>query len=291
MRGNAASIRDVLLRDRQLSRLAATVASPCAMSANTVRFDRFLAQTTESIVNAMTSKTTRGRDACDSVVYIVDDDPHMNDALADLLHSVGIRSRGFLSADAFLAAPVEPVPGCVVMDVRLRGANGLEVQREMTRRGVCLPVVFITGHGDIQMTVRAMKAGAVDFLSKPFRDQDFLDAVTDAVAVDRSNRLAWHCGDMLRTRFATLSAREREVMTLAVSGLMNKQIADRIGISEVTIKIHRSRAMRKMAARTFAELVKMAMELDLLRDSPAPTPFAVAPRVMLGAAPQALGAY
>ncbi|QWE95903.1 MULTISPECIES: response regulator [unclassified Cupriavidus] len=217
-------------------------------------------------MNAMTSKPSRGREAIEPVVYIVDDDADMNDALADLLRSVGIRSRSFLTADAFLKTPIEMAPGCVVMDVRLRGANGLEVQRELIRRGVCVPVVFITGHGDIEMSVRAMKAGALDFLAKPFRDQDFLDAVTEAIAVDRSNRKALQCVDDLRARFATLSGREREVMALAVSGLMNKQIAGRIGISEVTIKIHRSRAMRKMAARTFAELVKMAIELDVQLD-------------------------
>ena len=214
----------------------------------------------------MTSKPGRGREATEPVVYIVDDDVDMNDALADLLRSVGLRARSFLSADAFLKTSLEPVPGCLVMDVRLRGANGLEVQREMIRRGVCLPVVFITGHGDIEMTVRAMKAGALDFLAKPFRDQDFLDAVTEAIAVDRSKRQALQCGDDLRARFATLSGREREVMALAVSGLMNKQIAGKIGISEVTIKIHRSRAMRKMAARTFADLVKMAIDLDIQLD-------------------------
>lgn len=215
----------------------------------------------------MTSKPGHGCEAIEPVVHIVDDDVDLNDALADLLRSVGLRVRSFLSAGAFLETELGPVPGCVVMDVRLRGANGLEVQRELIRRGICLPVVFITGHGDIEMTVRAMKAGARDFLAKPFRDQDFLDAVTEAIAVDRHNRQALQCGDDLRARFATLSGREREVMTLAVSGLMNKQIASRIGISEVTIKIHRSRAMRKMAARTFADLVKMAIELGLRWDA------------------------
>ncbi|PLQ02648.1 response regulator transcription factor [Cupriavidus pauculus] len=247
----------------------------------------------------MTSKPSRSRDAVEPVVYIVDDDVDMNDALADLLRSVGLRARSFLSADAFLETPLEPVPGCVVMDVRLRGANGLEVHREMIRRGVCLPVVFITGHGDIEMTVRAMKAGALDFLAKPFRDQDFLDAVTGAIAVDRSKRHALQCGDSLRARFATLSGREREVMTMAVSGLMNKQIAGEIGISEVTIKIHRSRAMRKMAARTFADLVKMAVDLDLRRDPEtayisAPLtapPAALAARVSLGAMAQPMVAH
>lgn len=250
----------------------------------------------------MTSKPIRGRDTVEPVVYIVDDDPDMNDALADLLCSVGIRSRSFLSADAFLATQIEAVPGCAVIDVRLRGANGLEVQREMIRRGICVPVVFITGHGDIEMTVRAMKAGAIDFLAKPFRDQDFLDAVTGAIAVDRSKRQALQCCDDLRARYATLSGREREVMALAVSGLMNKQIAGRIGISEVTIKIHRSRAMRKMAARTFADLVKMAIELDLPASAesafaamatltPVTAAPVLAPRPAMGAASQMMAAY
>ncbi|WP_423192890.1 response regulator transcription factor [Cupriavidus sp. H18C2] len=239
----------------------------------------------------MTPKPPRGREAVEPVVYIVDDDPGLNHALADLLASVGIRSRSFLSADAFLAAQIEPVPGCVVLDVRLRGANGLEVQREMVRRGIGLPVVFITGHGDIEMTVRAMKAGALDFLPKPFRDQDFLDAVTGAIDVDRCKRQALQCCDDLRARYATLSAREREVMALAVSGLMNKQIAGRIGISEVTIKIHRSRAMRKMAARTFADLVKMAIELELPTlgqnaMAPLATEALAAPAVAMGPAPR-----
>lgn len=247
----------------------------------------------------MTSKPSRGREAIEPVVYIVDDDADMNDALADLLRSVGIRARSFLTADAFLKTPIEAAPGCVVMDVRLRGANGLEVQREMIRRGICLPVVFITGHGDIEMSVRAMKAGALDFLAKPFRDQDFLDAVTEAIAVDRSNRKALQCGDDLRARFATLSGREREVMALAVSGLMNKQIAGKIGISEVTIKIHRSRAMRKMAARTFAELVKMAIDLDVQLDpetayavaSLAASPATLATRAGLGTVAQPMVAH
>ena len=249
-------------------------------------------------MHALSSKPFRGREAIEPLVYIVDDDPDMNDALADLLASVGMRARSFLSAESFLAASFDDAPGCVVLDVRLRGANGLEVHREMTRRGICVPVVFITGHGDIEMTVRAMKAGALDFLAKPFRDQDFLDAVTEAIALDRSNRLALQCGDDLRGRYATLSAREREVMMLAVSGLMNKQIAGRIGISEVTIKIHRSRAMRKMAARTFADLVKMAMELDLPHEAqtmamamPMPMPPAM-PRPVMSAAPvQLMAAY
>lgn len=234
----------------------------------------------------------RGRADADPLVYIVDDDECMNDALADLLLSVGLKSRSFLSAEAFMAAGIDDVPGCVILDVRLQGTNGLEVQRELKRRGMCVPVIFVTGHGDIEMSVQAMKAGAVDFLAKPFRDQDFLDAVTEAIAIDRSKRRTLQGADDLRCRYATLSDREREVMMLAASGLMNKQIAGKIGISEVTIKIHRSRAMRKMAARTFADLVKMSLELELELDLPrqrvvVPTP----PRQEAGAALYPVAAY
>jgi FixJ family two-component response regulator len=233
----------------------------------------------------------RGRERSDPVVYIVDDDPDMNDALADLLDSAGMRSKSFVSADAFLSTPIGEEPSALVLDVRLRGANGLDVQQELKRRGIALPIVFITGYGDIEMTVQAMKAGAVDFLAKPFRDQTFLDAVAQAIAVDRTKRRAVRCDDDLRERFATLTEREREVMTLAVSGLMNKQIAGEIGVSEVTVKIHRGRAMRKMSARTFADLVKMAIELD--RAAPAQRDRrdqGSAPRIATGTAPQSMAA-
>src|SRR5262249_47189516 len=141
---------------------------------------------------------------------------------------------------------LDDVPACLVLDVRLRGANGLDLQAHLKAQGIDLPIVFITAHGDVEMTVRAMKAGALDFLTKPFRDQDFLDAVCSAIDVDRAKRDTLRSGDGLRARFASLSERERQVMLMAASGLMNKQIAGRIGISEVTIKIHRSMAMRKM---------------------------------------------
>lgn len=231
----------------------------------------------------------RGRECLEPLVYVVDDDPDMNDALVDLLHSVGLRAESFLSADRFLSIEMDGAPGCVVLDVRLRGANGLDVQRELIRRGIDLPIVFITGHGDIEMTVQAMKAGAVDFLAKPFRDQAFLDAIAQAIALDRTQRRSVRCDDDLRGRFATLTDREREVMMLAVAGLMNKQIAGEIGISEVTVKIHRGRAMRKMLARTFADLVKMAIDLDRtgLPDRAGLEP---APRTRINAAPQTVTA-
>jgi FixJ family two-component response regulator len=240
-------------------------------------------------VSATLSTPCRGRERPEPLVYIVDDDPDMNDALADLLDSAGMRSKSFVSADAFLSSPIGDEPSCLVLDVRLRGANGLDVQQELKRRGIASPIVFITGYGDIEMAVQAMKAGAVDFLAKPFRDQTFLDAVAQAIAVDCTKRRSEWCDDDLRERFATLTEREREVMTLAVSGLMNKQIAGEIGVSEVTVKIHRGRAMRKMSARTFADLVKMAIELDraalLEREAQSP-----APRYPARAAPQSMAA-
>lgn len=240
-------------------------------------------------MSATLSTPCRGRERSEPWVYIVDDDPDMNDALADLLDSAGMRSKSFASADAFLSAPIGDEPSCLVLDVRLRGANGLDVQQELKRRGIVSPIVFITGYGDIEMAVQAMKAGAVDFLVKPFRDQTFLDAVAQAIAVDRTKRRSEWCDDDLRERFTTLTEREREVMMLAVSGLMNKQIAGEIGVSEVTVKIHRGRAMRKMSARTFADLVKMAIELDraalLERGEQSP-----APRYPTRAAPQSIAA-
>lgn len=199
-----------------------------------------------------------------SLVYIVEHDCNINNALSDLLASVNIRSEQFLSAEDFLSAPLNAdMPSCIVMDVRLPDGNGIFVFEEFIRRGKRLPVVFMSGFADVQMAVRAMRAGAVNFLEKPFRDQDFLDAVTEAIAVDRRKRLMLSCSSELRDRYESLSRREREVMSLAAFGLMNKQIASHLGISEVTIKIHRSRAMRKMQARTFADLVKMAVELNI----------------------------
>ena len=198
----------------------------------------------------------------ESLVYIVDDDPSLNDALRELLQSVGIASRGFHCANDFLCCDVPDIPSCLVLDVRLRGGSGLDLQSQLVRRSVDLPVVVMTAHGDVEMTVRAMKAGARDFLTKPFREQDFIDAVGDALDADRRKRETQRLGQDLRARFASLSGREREVMLYAAAGMMNKQIAHRLGISIVTTKIHRSNAMRKMAARTFADLVKMAHELD-----------------------------
>ncbi|MGG1947250.1 response regulator [Trinickia sp. NRRL B-1857] len=238
-------------------------------------------------MSVITSMPRRGRECLEPLVYVLDDDPDMNDALVDLLHSVGMRTTSFSSAETFLSIEIGEEPSCLVLDVRLRGANGLDVQQALKRRDIDLPIVFITGYGDIEMTVQAMKAGAVDFLTKPFRDQALLDAVAQAIAVDRKTRRAARCGDDLRGRYATLTDREREVMMLAVSGLMNKQIAGEIGISEVTVKVHRGRVMRKMSARTFADLVKMSIDIDRTarhdRASSAP-----APRYLIDAAPQSM---
>lgn len=201
-----------------------------------------------------------------AVVHIVEDDVSLRAALDSLFRSVGLETRIFGSAQEFLDAPRSTAPGCLVLDVRLPGISGLDFQEKLAASGVGLPVVMMTGHGDIPMTVRAMKAGAVDFLAKPFRDQDMLDAVSDAIARDRARRAESEGQDALRGRFETLSARERQVMAHAAAGLMNKQIAHELSLSEITVKIHRGNAMRKMGAGSFAELVKMAEALKLRPD-------------------------
>ncbi|WP_325170277.1 response regulator transcription factor [Cupriavidus respiraculi] len=231
-------------------------------------------------MNALPTPGPQEQGPSDSLVYIVDDDPSLNDALRELLQSVGIASRGFLCARDFLRQEPVDAPSCLVLDVRLRGTSGLELQAQLARWRPDLPVVVMTAHGDVEMTVRAMKAGARGFLAKPVREQDFLDAVGEALEADRRQRERRRLAAALHARFATLSVREREVMLFAVQGLMNKQIADRLGLSIVTVKIHRSNAMRKMAARTFADLVRMAHELEggghaggiraPLRSAPAP---------------------
>jgi FixJ family two-component response regulator len=198
-----------------------------------------------------------------AIVHIVDDDEALRGALDRLFRSVSLETRSYGAAREFIDARRPDLPGCIVLDVRLPGINGLEFQAQLGDLGINLPVVLITGHGDIPMTVRAMKAGAVDFLPKPFRDQDMLDAVSTAINRDRSRRAAEGLTAGLKGRFATLSMREREVMMLATSGRVNKQIAGDLGISLVTVKIHRGAAMRKMGARTLADLVRMADALNL----------------------------
>ena len=193
-----------------------------------------------------------------SIVHIVDDDDSLRSAIEGLCGSVGLRTRAYGSAQAFLTANSGELAGCLVLDVRLPGINGLDFQAQLAELGIQLPVVLITGYGDIQMSVRAMKAGAVDFLPKPFRDQDLLDAVTAALERDYRRRSADAGVDSIRDRFLTLSPREQQVMMLVAAGNMNKQVAGELGLSEITVKIHRAAAKRKMGARTLADLVRMA---------------------------------
>jgi FixJ family two-component response regulator len=192
------------------------------------------------------------------IVHIVDDDDSLQRALDSLLRSVGLQTRTYGSAREFLDSKREDQPGCMVVDVRLPGLSGLDFQEQLANFGIRMPTVLITGHGDIPMTVRAMKAGAVDFLAKPFRDQDMLDAVAVALKRDTDRRTADSATALVRDRFATLSPREQQVMMLVTSGKMNKQVAGDLGLSEITVKIHRGAAMRKMSARTLADLVRMA---------------------------------
>jgi len=198
-----------------------------------------------------------------AIIHIVDDDESLRSALDSLFRSVGLAARGHASVAEFLDAPRDDGPGCLVLDVRLPGISGLDFQERLDELGIGLPVVLMTGHGDIPMSVTAMKAGAVDFLAKPFRDQDMLDAVTAAVARDRARRSEQGDEAVLRARYATLSPREQQVMALVTAGRMNKQVAFELGLSEITVKIHRGAAMRKMAARTLPDLVRMAGKLGL----------------------------
>jgi FixJ family two-component response regulator len=198
-----------------------------------------------------------------AIIHIVDDDESQREALLGLLRSVDIKGCAYSSVADFLATKLPDTPGCLVLDVRLPGIGGLDFQAQLAGHGIRLPVILMTGHGDIPMSVRGMKAGAVDFLTKPFRDQDMLDAVAAAVARDRVRRAADSVAVSLQERYQTLSMREREVMLLVTNGKMNKQIAHEVGLSEITVKIHRGTAMRKMGARTLADLVKMAEALKL----------------------------
>jgi FixJ family two-component response regulator len=191
------------------------------------------------------------------IVYVVDDDADVRQGLKNLLESVGLRAETFVSVNEFLASVRPDSPGCLVLDVRLPGLSGLDFQAEMKRLNINIPIVFITGHGDISMTVRAMKAGAIEFLTKPIHEQSFLDAVRVALDRDRAQRDTACIVAELRARFESLSARERDVVALVTSGRMNKQVAAEIGVSEITVKINRRNAMKKLGAASVAELVRM----------------------------------
>jgi FixJ family two-component response regulator len=201
-----------------------------------------------------------------AVVFVIDDDPSMRTALEDLVGSVGLEVRPFASPEEFLASHRPDAPGCLVLDVRLPGMSGLTFQKELEKSGVALPVIFITGHGDIPMSVRAMKAGAIEFLTKPFHDQDLLDAIHAAIERDRERRREAVLVSELRERYATLTERERDIMRLVVVGRANKQIAAELNVREMTVKVHRGQVTRKMKAGSLPELVRMADRLG------APTP-------------------
>jgi FixJ family two-component response regulator len=201
--------------------------------------------------------------ATDPTVFVIDDDKAIRSAIKNLLESVGLRAEVFSTPREFLKTEPRDKPGCLVLDVRLPGTSGLDFHRELAKAKVEIPVIFITGHGDIPMSVQAMKAGAVDFLTKPFRDQDLLDAIQKAIGRDQARRQQETEGVDVRNRFSSLTPREREVMSLVVAGLLNKQVASQLGTSETTAKIHRGQVMRKMQAHSLPDLVRMSERLGI----------------------------
>jgi len=198
-----------------------------------------------------------------SIVFVIDDDASMRDALDSLIRSVGLEAKTFGTPREFLQRQRWEMPSCLILDVRLQGKSGLDFQRELAEANIHIPIIFITAHGDIPMSVRAMKAGAVEFLTKPYRPQDLLDAIHVALERDRARRQREAEVRVLRERFESLTAREREVLPLVVSGLLNKQIAAEIGTSEAAVKVHRSQLMRKMAAHSVADLVRIAGKMGI----------------------------
>jgi FixJ family two-component response regulator len=196
-------------------------------------------------------------------IYVIDDDRSVRDALSSLFRSVGYKVQLFESTSEFIQAKRLDANSCLVLDIRLPGVSGLDLQSHLNREQIQIPIIFMTGHGDIPMSVRAMKAGAIDFLAKPFRDQDMLDAVTAALETDRKRRDADQSVAAVRSAFETLTPREREIMQFVTSGLMNKQVAGKLGLSEITVKIHRANVMKKMACQSLADLVRMAGLLGL----------------------------
>jgi FixJ family two-component response regulator len=234
--------------------------------------DRTALPCSEVIMQTLNALAGRPRRTVDlpmsepAIVHIIDDDELMREALDGLLRSTGFAVRAYASVDAFLAERVPDAPGCLLLDIRLPGISGLDFQSRLAGLGIHLPVILMTGHADVPMSVRGMKAGAVDFLTKPFREQDMLDAIGAALERDKIRRTEAAANSDMREKFATLSPRERQVMALVTVGKMNKQVAGELALSEITVKIYRGGAMRKMGARTLADLVRMAQTLGLSPD-------------------------
>jgi FixJ family two-component response regulator len=210
----------------------------------------------------------KGPSDTEPIVFVIDDDESIREALKSLLRSVGLRVELFGAASEFLKSKLPDAPSCLVLDVRLPGVSGLDFQTELAKANVHIPIIFITGHGDIPMTVRAMKAGAVEFLTKPFRDQELLDSVGIALERDRARREQDSTVHDVKIHFESLTPREQEVMGFVTAGLMNKQIAAKLGVSEITVKVHRGNVMRKMGARSLADLVRMADVLGIRKAQP-----------------------